>query len=183
MKKLNLFILLLVLVALWGVLSFNNLVRANKAVDNQWAQVENQYQRRLSLIPNLVNTVKGGSKQELAFAKEVTDARTAFAAASTVDAKASAASNLETSLGRLIAVIEANPAISTVPLYQDLSAELAGTENRVAVERGRYNDNVTQINIAVRTFPSNIIAKTFGFKERTLFKAEAGAEKTPEVNF
>ncbi len=172
-----------VLIVLWFVFSYNSFVRANKAVDNQWAQVENEFQRRLDLIPNLVATVKGGTKEEQAFADKVTAARAGYAGAKSVDEKAAAASKVESAMSQFLITVEANPAIQTVPLFQSLSVDLAGTENRIAVERKRFNDAVTVVNTRVHTFPSNIIAKIFGFSDRTLFQSVEGAEKAPQVNF
>ncbi len=183
MKKTYIIVGIVVLLVLWAIGSYNGLVRANKSVDNQWAQVETQYQRRLDLIPNLVNTVKGATQQEKDVVKEITDARAAYSGATSTDAKAAAASQIETGLGRLIAIGEANPQIATVPAFQDLMTQLEGTENRVSVERQRYNEAVTNLNTKVSVFPSNIWAKLFGFKERTLFQAAAGAENAPAVDF
>ncbi len=176
-------IVIAVLIVLWGIGAYNGMVRANTGVDTQWAQVENQFQRRLDLIPNLVSTVKGATKEELAFVDAVTGARAAYGGAKTTDEKAAAASNLEGAIGRLLVVVEANPQIATLPAFQNLMVDLEGTENRIAVERGRYNDAVNTMNVKVKTFPSNIIAKLFGFGERTLFKAAEGADQAPQVNF
>ena len=183
MKKNYIIIGIVVLVVLWAVGSYNGLVRANKAVDLQWSQVETQYQRRLDLIPNLVAVVKGGTQQELAVVKQVTDSRAAYSSAQGADQKAAAASSVESGLGRLIAIVEANPQISTTPLFQGLAVDLEGTENRVSVERSRYNEAVNNINVKVSTFPSNIFAKLFGIKQRTAFQADAGAATVPKVNF
>lgn len=171
------------LLVLWAIGSYNGLVRQNKAVDNQWAQVETQYQRRFDLIPNLVNTVKGASQQELEFVKQITDARAAYSGASNPDERAAAANQLEAGLGRLLLIAEANPQIATLPAYRDLMTQLEGTENRVSVERSRYNEQVTIMNVKVSTFPSNIFAKLFGFNQRTYFDAAAGSENAPQVNF
>lgn len=183
MKKSYIIIGAVALLVLWAIGSYNGLVRQNKAVDNQWAQVETQYQRRFDLIPNLVNTVKGASKQELEFAKQITDARAAYSGARSAEQRATAANQLESGLGRLLVVAEANPQIATLPAYRDLMTQLEGTENRISIERSRYNQEVTGLNIRVSTFPSNIFAKLFGFSQRTYFDAVAGSENTPEVNF
>lgn len=182
-KKSWIVIAVVVLLAIWAIGSYNGLVRQDKAVNNQWAQVETQYQRRLDLVPNLVATVKGVSQQEKDVVAMITGARAAYGGARTTDQKAAAASQLETGIGRLLVVAEANPQISTLPAFQDLMVQLEGTENRVSVERNRYNDEVTKMNTKVSVFPSNIFAKLFGFHERTLFKAAEGAQNSPPVDF
>lgn len=174
---------ILVVLLIWIVSSYNGLVRANKGVDNQWANVESQYQRRFDLVPQLLNTVKGATAQELAFVKAVTDARSAYSGARTTDERVAAASQLEGALGRLIVVVEANPQIATLPAFQNLMTQLEGTENRISVERQRYNEVVTVYNIKVKTFPGNIVAGIFGFGERNLFEATEGADQAPQVNF
>jgi LemA protein len=183
MKKNYIIIGIVVLLVLWAIGSYNGLVRQNKAVDNQLAQVETQYQRRFDLIPRLVDTVKGATKQELAFVQEITDARAAYNGAKTAEEKDAAAARVEAGLGRLIAISEANPQIATLPAFQSLMQELEGTENRIATERKRYNEEVTILNTKVSTFPSNIFAKLFGFGQRTYFDAAPGSENAPQVNF
>lgn len=175
-------IVLLVLVVLYGWGKYNTLVKGNIAVDAQWAQVESQYQRRFDLIPNLVNSVKGAMKQEQTVFDAIAQARTQYAGAQTADAKAAAASQVEGSLARLLVVMENYPQLKSVDTVQSLIAELSGTENRIAVERMRYNDMVASYNVSVQTFPGSLIAKMFGFSSRTLFEAKEGAENPPTVN-
>ncbi len=175
-------IIIAVLVVLFGWAKYNSLVKSNIAVDAQWAQVQSQYQRRFDLIPNLVNSVKGAMKQEQAVFDAIAQARTQYAGATTPDAQAAAASNVESSLSRLLVVMENYPQLKSVDTVQSLMAELSGTENRIAVERMRYNDMVASYNAGVQTFPGNIIAKMFGFHARTMFQAQAGAETPPTVN-
>ncbi|MFH1192723.1 MAG: LemA family protein [Candidatus Jorgensenbacteria bacterium] len=170
-----------VLIALWGVGSYNGFVTKNEAVDGQWAQVEAQYQRRLDLIPNLVESVKGVMKQEQSIFTALADARTKYSGAATVDAKAAAAGEVETALGRLLAVVENYPTLKSSENVQTLMVQLEGTENRVSVERQRFNDTVRALNVAVKTFPTNFIAGIFGFGERAYFEAAAGAENAPQV--
>ncbi len=165
---------------------YNGLVKKDQAVDSQWAQVETQYQRRYDLIPNLVNSVKGYFTQELAIFGEITNARAKYAGAQAsgdTNAQAEAASELEGSLGRLLVIIEDNPEIKSDTLVQGLMDELAGTENRISVERGRYNTAVRDYNTAIKSFPTNILAGMFGFAEREYFESSGGADQPPVVEF
>lgn len=171
------------IVILYGFMAYNGFVSKNEAVDNQWAQVESQYQRRFDLIPNLVSSVKGAMAQEKEVFDAIAEARTRYAGAKTVNDKAVAASQLETSLARLLVVMENYPTLKSIDTVQSLMVELAGTENRVSVERKRFNDSVRALNVSVKRFPSNIIAKLFGFNERAYFEAAEGAENAPKVEF
>jgi LemA protein len=176
--------LVIVLVFVLGVSgSYNGLVKKSQAVDSQWAQVETQYQRRFDLIPNLVNTAKGFLNQELAVFGEITQARAAYAGAQTTDEKAVAAGQVEVALSRLIAIVEDNPEIKSDKVMINLMDELAGTENRISVERARYNDAVRDYNTAVKSFPTNLIAGIFNFKEHEYFKSVGGADQPPVVQF
>lgn len=175
-------IVIAVLVLLYGLAKYNNLVKANIAVDQQWAQVESQYQRRFDLIPNLVNSVKGAMAQEQKVFEDITQARTQYAGARTPDAQAAAAGQVEGSLARLLVMMENYPQLKSIDAVQGLMAELAGTENRVAVERMRYNDMVASYNIGVQMFPGSLIAGMFGFDSRELFEATEGSATPPAVN-
>ncbi len=175
-------IVIVVLILLYGLSKYNGLVKANIAVDQQWAQVESQYQRRFDLIPNLVNSVKGAMTQEKTVFDAIAQARTQYAGAKTPDAQAAAASQVEGSLARLLVVMENYPQLKSIDAVQGLMAELAGTENRVAVERMRYNDMVASYNASVQMFPGSLVAKMFGFHPRELFQAKEGAENPPTVN-
>lgn len=176
-------IILFVSVALisWVVGMYNGLVTGQAKVENQWAQVENQYQRRFDLIPNLVESVKGSMKQEQAVFGAIAEARTRYAGATTVSEKAQAASQTESALSRLLVVMENYPELKSNENVQTLMTQLEGTENRVAVERGRYNDTVTEYNLLTRRFPQVFFAKLFGFKEAVLFKAVENANVAPKV--
>ena len=136
-----------VLLGLFLALSYNGLVKSNEGVDAQWAQVESQYQRRLDLIPNLVNSVKGIMTQEKTVFQAIDDARTKYGSAATPDDKAAAATGVESALSRLLVVMENYPQLRSVETVQSLMAELSGTENRIAVERMRYNSNCTTHSI------------------------------------
>jgi LemA protein len=163
--------------------SYNKLVSLNQRVDNQWAQVETQYQRRYDLIPNLVKSVEGIMKQEQQIFKDLADARSRYAGAQTVDDKTQAANQIESSLGRLLVVVENYPQLKSNENVNKLMDELAGTENRISVERKRFNDQVTEYNLVVTKVPSNILASIYGFKSRQFFQANPSAQTAPEVNF
>jgi LemA protein len=162
---------------------YNSLVRQNESVNAQWAQVESQYQRRFDLVPNLVNSVKGVMKQEQSVFDDISKARTQYAGATSPDQKAAAASGLESSLGRLLVIMENYPQLRSVETVQSLMAELSGTENRISVERMRYNDMVRDYNVSIKTFPGSLIAGMFGFSTRTMFEAAQGAQNAPQVQF
>ncbi|MES2213616.1 MAG: LemA family protein [Patescibacteria group bacterium] len=176
-------IAIIVLLVGWAVSSYNGFVRQNAQIDAQWAQVETQYQRRFDLIPNIVATVKGAAKQEQAVFGEIAEARTRYAGATTVDQKAQAASQVEGALGRLLVIAENYPQLQSEQAYRDLIVSLEGTENRVSVERMKYNTEVKVYNQQVGVFPSSILASVFGFKPHAYFEAAAGAETAPSVNF
>ncbi|RJO60743.1 MAG: LemA family protein [Dehalococcoidia bacterium] len=163
--------------------SYNGLVKKSQAVDSQLAQVETQYQRRFDLIPNMVATVKGYLKQELAIFGEITEARAAYGSAQTVEEKSAASIQFENALSRLLVIVEDNPEIKSDKVMIGLMDELAGTENRISVERKRYNDAVRDYNTAVKSFPTNIIAGIFNFDEREYFASVSGADKPPVVEF
>lgn len=182
MNKTIWIILGLVVVAGLYVASFyNGFVRSNEGVDAQWAQVEGQYQRRFDLIPNLVNSVKGVMEQEQEVFGAIADARTRYAGAVTPNEKVEAAGQVESALARLLVIMENYPQLRSVETVQGLMAELAGTENRIAVERGRYNEMVRDFNVSVKTFPGSLAARLFGFDVRTMFQAAEGAAQAPTV--
>ncbi|TRZ64954.1 MAG: LemA family protein [Spirochaetia bacterium] len=173
----------IVLILGYGWLTYNNLVTTNENVDNQWAQVETQYQRRVDLIPNLVNSVKGVMSQEQTVFGAISDARTRYAGAITVNDKAMAASQVESAFGRLLAVMENYPELKSAENVQTLMAQLEGTENRVSVERKRFNDMVRNFNLMTKRFPSSVVASMFGFSEKVYFESAPGAENAPVVEF
>jgi LemA protein len=172
-----------VVVGLYAFSVYNGLVTKNEAVDAQWAQVETQYQRRFDLIPNLVESVKGIMKQEQTVFTAIADARTRYAGAATVDQKAAAAGQVESALSRLLVVMENYPQLKSAETVQTLMSQLEGTENRISVERKRYNDEVRDFNLSVKRFPGSVLASLFGFKERSYFDAATGAENAPQVQF
>ncbi len=181
---------LLLLVVLVGLVlgvslisSYNNLVTLNENVSSSWAQVENVLQRRFDLIPNLVNTVKGYAQQEKDVFTEVTRLRSQWGQARTVAEKAETATALEGTLSRLLLVSENYPELKSNQNFLALQDELAGTENRIAVERRRYNENVRTYNTSLRRFPTNLVAGIFGFDQAEYFEAAEGADQVPKVQF
>ena len=172
-----------ILLVIWVFSGYNSLVTLNENADIQWAKVETQYQRRFDLIPNLVNSVKAIMTQEQKVFGDITEARTRYAGATTPDGKASAASEVEGALGRLLVIMENYPQIQSSVNVQNLMTQLEGTENRVSVERTRYNDEIGSYNTAIKRFPRNILAMVTGFGERSYFEAASGAENVPSVNF
>lgn len=186
--------MLLAIVSMTGLTScnYNSLVEKQQGVDQSWAEVENQYQRRADLIPNLVNTVKGYAAHESKTLEQVTLAR-AKATSITISADnlneenlaryQEAQNELSGALKSLLAVSEAYPDLKANENFINLQAQLEGTENRVAVARKRYTEAVADYNTSIKKFPTMIYAGWFGFKEKPQFKAQAGAEKAPEVQF
>jgi LemA protein len=181
-------VLVIVVGALWG--RYNTLVGLDESVQTAWAQVENQYQRRLDLVPNLVATVQGIADQEREVFSAVVEGRAqALQTSVNLSDPASLASYeqiqgaLSQGLGRLLAVVENYPEIRSNQNFLELQSQLEGTENRIAVERMRYNDIAREYNIYVRRFPSNIIAGLLGFDRVSLFQAAAGADQAPTVEF
>lgn len=170
------------LVVLYGIVSYNKFVRLETAIDNQWAQVETVYQRRFDLIPNLVASVKGVLTQEQKVFGDLAEARTRYSGAATVNEKAAAATQVESALGRLLVIVENYPELRSVEAVANLMTQLEGSENRISVERGRFNDAVGAFNVATRRFPSNLIAGIFGFEARAFFEAAQGAEVAPTVD-
>ena len=163
--------------------SYNTFVGQEEAIKAQWAQVENQLQRRNDLIPNLVETVKGYAAHEEGVYKDIADARSRLLAAKSPEETIQAANQQTTALGRLLAVVESYPQLRANEQFNRLMDELAGTENRIAVERMRYNERIQAYNTARRQFPANMTAKMFDFKEYPLFQAPAEAKQVPKVNF
>ncbi|MFZ2484681.1 MAG: LemA family protein [Minisyncoccia bacterium] len=183
MKKGTLIVIAVIAVlAIWGFSSYNGLITLNESVDAQWAKVETQYQRRFDLIPNLVNSVKGILTQEQTIFGDIAEARTRYSGATSPNEKAAAATQVEGALGRLLVIMENYPQLQSSAVVQDLMTQLEGTENRISVERTRFNDMVRDYNVSVKRFPRMILASLFGFGERAYFEAAAGTELAPTVN-
>ncbi len=180
MKKIILIILAAVLVG--GFFTYNNLVTLNEQIDGQWAQVETQYQRRIDLIPNLVESVKGVMNQEKAIFTALAEARTRYSSAQNSNDKALAAGQIETSLGRLLAIIENYPTLKSSDNVNTLMAQLEGTENRISVERKNYNELVQDFNARIKRVPTNLFASMLGFEKREYFESVPGSENAPKVD-
>ncbi len=185
MKKFLIGLLILVVLIVVSFTSvYNGIVSKHETITANWAQVENQLQRRNDLIPNLVNTVKGYVAHEKTVFEDVTNARSQWAKASTVEGKVKAASKIDAALARLLLVVENYPNLKADQTFLRLMDELSGTDNRIAVERMRYNEAVRDYNITVRSFPGNFVSGKFGYKVATeYFKAEEKAKAVPEVKF
>jgi LemA protein len=168
---------------LFSVSRYNSLVNRSEEVDGAWAQVENVLQRRADLIPNLVETVKGFAAHEKEAIGQVADARAKLAGARGPQEAATADAQLTSALSRLLVVVENYPNLKANENFIRLQDELAGTENRIAVERKRYNDAVREFNATIKRFPSNIFAGMFGFGGKEYFQAAEGAQKVPQVKF
>ncbi len=193
MKKSTIIILAVVgIVLIWAVVGYNGLVSADEAVNTAWSNVENQYQRRADLIPNLVSTVKGYAAHEQETLDAVIEARTR-ATQMTISAEElteeklqeyqAAQGELGTALGRLLAITEAYPDLKANQNFLELQAQLEGTENRISVERRNFNDAAREYNTSIRSFPKNILAGMFGFETRPYFEAAEGAAEVPAVQF
>lgn len=164
--------------------TYNNLATEKVAIDAQWAQVDVALQRRADLIPNLVETVKGFAKHEETVFKDIADARAALLSARSPQEKIEANGRLDGTLGRLLLLQENYPQLRSNENFLRLQDELAGTENRIAVERRKYNEAVQRYNTDIALFPSNVIAGMFGFRPNdAYFKTEAGARQSPKVHF
>ena len=185
-KGLKIVLIIIAVVVILGILlvsPYNKLVVLDEEVNTAWAQVENQLQRRYDLIPNLVETVKGYASHEKEVFTEVTKARASVGGAQTINEKIAANNQLTGALSRLLLVVEKYPELKADQRFKDLQIELAGTENRIAVERGRYNKVVKQYNQLVRRFPMKLIAGLFGFEKRPYFEAPKEAQQAPKVKF
>jgi LemA protein len=163
--------------------SYNKFVGQEEGIKAQWAQVDNQLQRRNDLIPNLVNTVKGYATHEQGVFQAIADSRAKMAGAKTPDEKIAAANEQTSALSRLLLVVENYPNLKADQQFARLMDELSGTENRIAVERMRYNEKVQTYNTLRRSFPSNVTGSMFGFKEYPFFQAPAEAKQVPKVDF
>ena len=183
---------ILVVVVLWAIGGYNGMVKMDEQVQNSWANVETQYQRRADLIPNLVSTVKGYAKHEQQTLEDVVKARSE-ATQVKVDAEnltpeklaafQKAQSGVSSALGRLLAVAENYPDLKANQNFLELQSQLEGTENRITVARKDFNDAAKSYNQSIRQFPKNILAGMFGFEKKSYFEAEAGSEKAPKVEF
>ncbi len=170
------------LLILWIFVSYNSLVQKQINTEGKWAQVETQYQRRVDLIPNLVESVKGYAQFEKSTLTELTELRSKWTNAKSAEERVDTANQLDSAISRLLLVYENYPNLKTVETVNNLMVQLEGTENRISVARRDYNEAVQDYNTATRTFPSNMVAGIFGFKQKTYFEAQEGAENAPKVN-
>ena len=193
MKKSTIILIAVIaIVAIWGVSAYNGLVKMDESVNTAWSNVENQYQRRADLIPNLVNTVKGYAAHEKETFEAVVSARSK-ATQMTIDPEnltpeklqqyQKAQGEIGAALGRLLAITENYPELKANENFKELQAQLEGTENRISVERRNFNEMARTYNTSIRTFPKSILAGMFGFDKRPYFEAEEGDNKAPEVKF
>lgn len=183
MKKIStIIVIVLVLAVAWVWSGYNSLVKMDEAAKTQWSQVEVSYQRRFDLIPNLVESVKGIMKQEQTVFNDLAQARSKYAGAKDTNQKAEATSQVESALSRLLVITENYPQLKSSENVQSLMAELAGTENRINVERMRYNEKVQEYNTSIKFFPKSLIASIFRFTEKSYFTADKSAATAPKVS-
>ena len=187
MKKLSILIIVIVAIAViavgWYISTRNGLVRLDETINQAWSEVDNQLQRRSDLIPNFVNTVKGYAAHEEKVFTDIADARSRLIGAKTVEEKADGYNGMQSALSRLLVIAEQYPDLKANTNFVALQDELAGTENRIAVARKRYNDSVGSFNIRIRSFPASIIAGNMGFTARVYFEINEAARQVPQVNF
>ena len=181
-KLINAWIVVLIGMALSGC-SYNKFTTQEEAIKGAWGEVNNQLQRRNDLIPNLVETVKGFAVQEKEILTRIADSRSKLAGAKTPAETIEAANEQSSALARLLVIVENYPNLKSDAQFQRLSDELSGTENRIAVARGRYNEKIQEYNTTRRKFPSNVTAKLFGFQEYPYFEVPPEARQVPKVNF
>jgi len=167
----------------WYISTRNTLITLEESIDASWAEIDNQLKRRSDLIPNLVSTVKGFATQEREVFTQIAEARSKLAGASTVGETAQGYNQLQSALSRLLVIVERYPDLKSNQNFIRLQDELAGTENRIAVARKRYNDSVRTFNTKIRRFPSSAVANMMGLEKREYFEIEEGAREVPEVDF
>lgn len=191
-KSTMIFIGVIVVIVLWAISGYNSLVNMDESVNNNWSNVETQYQRRVDLIPNLVNTVKGYAKHETSTFEAVVNARSqatqvkidpSNCTPEQLAAYQKAQGDVTSALGKLLAITENYPDLKANQNFLELQSQLEGTENRITVARKNFNDAANVYNASIRRFPKNILAGIFGFNKHPYFEAEAGAEKSPKVEF
>ncbi len=173
-------LVLLSILFLWS--SYNSLVSKELNVENKWADVQVQYQRRVDLIPNLVESVKGYAQFEKSTLTEITRLRTQWTNAKTIDEKINAGTQLDSAISRLLVTFENYPELKTVETVNNLMIQLEGSENRISVARRDYNSAVREYNTILRLFPTNMIANMFGFEKKPFFEAQEGSENAPKVD-
>ncbi|MBP6858624.1 MAG: LemA family protein [Candidatus Pacebacteria bacterium] len=180
-KTLIIIAAIVVILALYAWSSYNGLVTLREGVTAQWQQVETVYQRRFDLIPGLVNATKAVLVQEQKVFADIADARSRYSGAQSVSDKATAATQVESALSRLLVVMENYPVLKSSDTVRDLMTQLEGSENRIAVERSRFNETVKSFNTVIKKFPKNLLASMFGFDVVEYFEAQTGAENAVKV--
>ncbi|MGX6962141.1 LemA family protein [Vagococcus xieshaowenii] len=175
--------IIVIVLALYGIVTYNGFISKEADVDNQWAKVESKLQRRYDLIPNLVNSVQGSMKQEKEVFSNITKARENMAGAKGATEVSAASSELEGALSRLLVVMENYPDLKSSENVKTLMTQLEGTENRISVERDRYNESVKRYNVALKKFPKSFIAKMMGLEKEDYFEADEKAAEAPTINF
>ena len=181
--KIAIIVVIILIVVGIPISSYNNLVSLEQTANSASSNIDTQLQRRSDLIPNLVNTVKGYATQEKSIFTDIANARSRLSGATNIQDQADADNQLSGSLSRLLAIVENYPELKSNQNFRDLSVQLEGTENRIAIARQDYNTAVTNYNTKRRIFPSNIISSLFGFQEKPLYKASEGAKDVPSVDF
>jgi LemA protein len=176
-------VVFLIIIGGWYVGTRNTLVTLEEGINGAWSEIDNQLKRRSDLIPNLVSTVKGYAAQEKEIFIQIAEARAKLAGAQTVPETAQSYNQLQSALGRLLVIVERYPELKSNVNFIRLQDELAGTENRIAVARKRYNDSVRIFNTKIRRFPASIVANRMGFEKKEYFEIEEGAREVPEVDF
>lgn len=176
-------LIIIVLVLVWGIGTYNSLVSYDQKTKSSYSQIQNQLQRRLDLIPNLVNTVKGYASHEKDIMESLANARANLAGAKTINEQAAANDQITGALNRLLVVVENYPTLKADASFKQLMDELAGTENRIAVARKDYNEVIQDYNTKIKKFPTVIFARLFGFNEKAYFEASPDAQNAPKVNF
>lgn len=184
----GLVILVMLIIALWVMTTYNSFVSLKADVDNGWAQVETQYQRRADLVPQLVSVVEGAADFEKSVLTEVTEARTQWLnttndTASTMEENIAASNTFDSAFSKLLVTVESYPTLTATETFVTLQSQLEGTENRIAVSRKDYNDAATEYNVTIQLIPARVVAGLFGFTRVALFEAEQGAEQAPEIEF
>lgn len=187
MNKLSIFVggflLFSLIIGMWLVGNYNSMVSSKAQVDKSWSFVETQYQRRMDLITNLVEVVKGAQIQEQKVFGDIADARKGYAGSSNTSEQAENAGRMESALARLLVITENYPELKSNENVKSLQAELSKTEDNISSKRDDYNTTATNYNVGITRFPKNIFANIFGFKPQSLFKSDAGSEKAPKIKF
>lgn len=192
MKRTGLLVILglVVILGFWGCNGYNGLITADQDVKKVWSNVETNYQRRTDLYSSIIKTIEGSANFEKSTLREVLEARSKATSINvdindpaSLEAYQKAQANLQGSFSRLMAVVENYPDLKTTQAFRDFQAQIEGTENRINVARQDYNKSIEGYNLMVKRFPKNILAGIFGYKEKPFYKAEAGSEKAPEINF